>query len=347
MRSILSLFADRRIDRERRVYAPAFRSQIATPLRAILFIAVCFTFSGCGPIRTEVPAPPDDSVAVNISGSHVQLSIRNADAYGPTVVFLSGHGALGIGWEATRTALGSDVKSVWIDRPGLGWSEPLSFVESPKAQLVRLRSALRNAQLPPPYLFVGHSLGGAFAMRYAQEFESDIAGLVLVSPPTPELFDDLPHSTVAQVEHWVQLSSVLPLASSLGILALIDPMKDMLRDLPEREARWARAFANSQNHLRATATEARLLLPGSELMQDLRGWAPSGHTPLTLIYETEPIGAINAARARQATAWKRAFGSRVEAIRMQGATHIDMITKPAHARIVANAIRGSLKQREI
>ncbi len=124
-------------------------------------------------------------------------------------------------------------------------------------------------------------------------------------------------------------------------------MKDMLRDLPEREARWARAFANSQNHLRATAPEARLLLPSSELMQDLRGWAPPGYTPLTLICETEPLDAINAARARPATVWKRAFGSRVEVIRMQGATHIDMITKPAHASIVANAIRGSLIQSEI
>jgi len=43
-----------------------------------------------------------------------------------------------------------------------------------------LRSALRQASLPGPYVFVGHSLGGLYVRRFADRFPEDVAGLVLV-----------------------------------------------------------------------------------------------------------------------------------------------------------------------
>jgi len=43
-----------------------------------------------------------------------------------------------------------------------------------------LRSALREASLPGPYVFVGHSLGGLYVRRFANRFPDDVAGLVLV-----------------------------------------------------------------------------------------------------------------------------------------------------------------------
>ena len=43
-----------------------------------------------------------------------------------------------------------------------------------------LRSALREASFTPPYVFVGHSLGGLYVRRFADRFPDDVAGLVLV-----------------------------------------------------------------------------------------------------------------------------------------------------------------------
>src|SRR5262245_55911940 len=43
-----------------------------------------------------------------------------------------------------------------------------------------LRSALREASLPGPYVFVGHSLGGLYVRRFADRFPDAVAGLVLV-----------------------------------------------------------------------------------------------------------------------------------------------------------------------
>jgi pimeloyl-ACP methyl ester carboxylesterase len=43
-----------------------------------------------------------------------------------------------------------------------------------------LRSMLRKASLPGPYVLVGHSLGGLYVRRFAGLFPDDVAGLVLV-----------------------------------------------------------------------------------------------------------------------------------------------------------------------
>src|SRR5215471_10043161 len=43
-----------------------------------------------------------------------------------------------------------------------------------------LRSLLRHAALPGPYIFVGHSLGGLYVRRFAARFPDEVAGLVLI-----------------------------------------------------------------------------------------------------------------------------------------------------------------------
>jgi pimeloyl-ACP methyl ester carboxylesterase len=45
-----------------------------------------------------------------------------------------------------------------------------------------LRELLRVADLPAPYLLVGHSLGGLYARHYAQRFPDEVAGLLLLDP---------------------------------------------------------------------------------------------------------------------------------------------------------------------
>jgi pimeloyl-ACP methyl ester carboxylesterase len=45
-----------------------------------------------------------------------------------------------------------------------------------------LRALLEAAGVRPPYVLVGHSLGGLFARRFAQLFPSEVAGLVLLDP---------------------------------------------------------------------------------------------------------------------------------------------------------------------
>ena len=45
---------------------------------------------------------------------------------------------------------------------------------------------MRRTGMPPPYVLVGHSLGGLYSMYYARAYPQEVAGLVLVDSSHPE-----------------------------------------------------------------------------------------------------------------------------------------------------------------
>ncbi|WP_257455163.1 alpha/beta fold hydrolase, partial [Archangium lipolyticum] len=49
-----------------------------------------------------------------------------------------------------------------------------------------LRALLLRANLPPPYLLVGHSLGGLAVNLFARTFPGEVSGVVLLDATAPE-----------------------------------------------------------------------------------------------------------------------------------------------------------------
>jgi pimeloyl-ACP methyl ester carboxylesterase len=104
----------------------------------------------------------------------------------PAVVFLSGAGTVGLDYFNVQQRAARLGASVIYDRGGTGFSDAAPEGRSAAATVSELRALLDVAGVRPPYVLVGHSLGGLFARHFAQLYPSEVAALVLLDPAHEE-----------------------------------------------------------------------------------------------------------------------------------------------------------------
>lgn len=97
---------------------------------------------------------------------------------GPAVVILPGASAVGLDYLNIHDRISEFTTSVLYDRGGTGWSDPVDLPRSAAEVATELHDLLRAAGVPGPYLLAAHSLGGAYARRFAQLFPGDVAGFL-------------------------------------------------------------------------------------------------------------------------------------------------------------------------
>ena len=129
-----------------------------------------------------LPLPPLPPLGNRLTAGGRQLWIHRSGKGGPAVVILAGGGAIGLDYLQVHEGAVRRTTSVLYDRAGTGWSEPAELPRSAGDVIAELRALLAAADVPPPYLLVGHSLGGAYARHYAQRFPEEVAGMVLIDP---------------------------------------------------------------------------------------------------------------------------------------------------------------------
>ncbi|MFE0380860.1 alpha/beta fold hydrolase [Streptomyces inhibens] len=111
-----------------------------------------------------------------------RLMVHRSGSGGPTVVFVAGASAVGLDYLNLHNQVSEFTTSVLYDRAGTGWSDEVELPRTATEVADELRSLLRAVGVPAPYLLVGHSLGGAYARRFAQLFPDEVAGLLLLEP---------------------------------------------------------------------------------------------------------------------------------------------------------------------
>jgi pimeloyl-ACP methyl ester carboxylesterase len=111
-----------------------------------------------------------------------RLLLHRSGSGSPTVVFLPGAGAVGMDYLIVHERAAQLTTSVLYDRAGTGWSDPIGLPRTLAEVTDELHELFHAADVPAPYLMVGHSLGGLYARHYAQRFPDEVAGLLLLDP---------------------------------------------------------------------------------------------------------------------------------------------------------------------
>lgn len=126
--------------------------------------------------------------ADELKGTYITEPIFNASVYmetygdpsNPAVVLVHGLGdeAATI-WESTIQILKNEYYVITFDLPGFGRSSKANELYSPQ-NYAKFIHSLTQTYVKKPFHLVGHSMGGAIALRYTQLYQSDVKSLVLV-----------------------------------------------------------------------------------------------------------------------------------------------------------------------
>ena len=118
---------------------------------------------------------------------HVVASGRGT----PAVVLEAGSGCSSQIWRAVQEQAGEFTATYSYDRAGHGASDP-GAPWTLDGWVADLEAWLRAAPVAPPYLLVGHSLGGHVVRAFAARHPAEVTGLVLVDVRHEDLYPRLP-----------------------------------------------------------------------------------------------------------------------------------------------------------
>jgi pimeloyl-ACP methyl ester carboxylesterase len=253
----------------------------------------------------------------------------------PTVILETLSGGISPYWAWVQPAVAAHTRVCVYDRAGRGWSQPRPHAaEDPARQTaIELHTLLEKADVPGPYILVGHSIGGIYARMYAGQFPQEVSGMVLVDSAHPEQLVRYPE-LLKEAEAYGRVSSVFPLLARIGLFRLYFATGGEIdfQDLPPRQHDETAAFWSSPAYFSSQRSELGDALKIYDSKQEL---VNLGDLPLVVITasETGPFPAWPALQDELA-------GLSTDGVHqvIEGATHASLVFNPDHARQVSDAI---------
>ena len=119
-------------------------------------------------------------------GRHITVSTRrlfvscSGDESGPVVVLIAGGTFSTEVWNRIQRPLATSARVCSVDRAGVGRSDPSPRPQTAEEIVADVHGVLRQAREKPPYVLVGHSVGGIYARMFSARFPESVGALVLV-----------------------------------------------------------------------------------------------------------------------------------------------------------------------
>jgi pimeloyl-ACP methyl ester carboxylesterase len=175
---------------------------------------------------------------VDVGGYRLNLNCIGEGS--PTVVLDSALGMPGAEWSLVQPDVAEFAHVCSYDRAGYGWSDPGPAPRTAAQNTKELHTLLQNAGVNPPFILVGHALGGMNARVYARAFGPQVAGVILVDADHEDELQQLPPEFSSfEQQHAKSLrrwQPFVPLLAHLGVARLTvlkQPSPDLSEDMRE------------------------------------------------------------------------------------------------------------------
>jgi pimeloyl-ACP methyl ester carboxylesterase len=233
--------------RIRRDLAAGCGRRLLFPVVVVMAVAAVGGMAGTVAVaghRTSV-APGQ---SYDVGGYRLHLDCTGSG--GPTVVLLGGLGSMSSSWARIAPAVSRTTRVCAYDRAGQGWSDDSPHAPDGLQAAADLHTLLGRAGEEGPYVLVGHSSGGSYAMAYAARHPQQVAGVVLLDGADP--YQVTAASTSADANAPAELA-LLPSLARLGIGQLVPA--SVWSSLPEPAAGQIQAFTASPRSWRNVRDE--------------------------------------------------------------------------------------------
>jgi pimeloyl-ACP methyl ester carboxylesterase len=232
-----------------------------------------------------------------------QVEVVEASRSDPTVVFENGLGGKMELWRKVLPEVAKDSSYFAYNRPGYRKSAPADTPRDGSHVVEELRAVLRSEGIKPPYVLVGHSLGGLYMQLFARKYPDEVAALVLVDSTHPKQLEG--EGAIEKRSFWIRsLVSLLVTGTAKEELSQLTATGEQVLKLPTLTGKPVFVLSASEpmkatSKLAQFANEKRVdiarMYPGSKQI-----WVDSGHA-IPLEKPEAVVAAIRAAliEARQ------------------------------------------------
>ncbi|HWJ49261.1 MAG TPA: alpha/beta hydrolase, partial [Candidatus Udaeobacter sp.] len=144
----------------------ASRSPSSHPFRRIVLLLLAFllVLAAAGFLYENISEARDRRFnpmggrRVDVGGRKMHIDCTGDGS--PTVILDSGLGESYLSWRKVQPQIAKFTRVCSYDRAGLGYSDSSSQPRTSKVIAGELHALLQAAGIPPPYVIVGHSMGG-------------------------------------------------------------------------------------------------------------------------------------------------------------------------------------------
>jgi pimeloyl-ACP methyl ester carboxylesterase len=178
----------------------------------------------------DAKAYPPPGRLVDVGGYSLHINCTGTGT--PTVVIDAGLGDWSTVWAWVQPDVAKATRICTYDRAGYGWSDPGPLPRNAEQFAKELHTLLHEANIPGPYVMVGHSLGGLTVRVFTGMYPSEVAGVVLIDSMSPRQFLASSENPVTQGDpqsHPFVPSTIL---ARLGLVRLLTEPLGLIPDLP-------------------------------------------------------------------------------------------------------------------
>ena len=156
-------------------------------LKTKMMITLLCVFVSLGLISCSNLADTLGTQVLRIDSQKIESLVRKHEQASFTLVFENGSRNCIQRWEVLFNQLPANVNVFAYNRPGYCKSSSAESVRTSDNIVNELRHTLQQQGVKPPYILIGHSLGGLYMQHFARKYPNEVKGLVLVDAVYPGL----------------------------------------------------------------------------------------------------------------------------------------------------------------